>query len=401
MKLDVLRASLLGVSAYRRVMEHPVMEKVMHLLDCLYRKDGEGALLGYTDVFYSMRQFAISGLGELLHFHLRYDESPYAALVESGRRDPALESAARRDVETFVLLAETDCDRFLKEIQALLPDYYAPVVAGLPRWTADAPYSFDALTEFYRKNGASIFALHKAFVWEDEDLYHVRQPDIPALGALPGYEAQRDELMANTRALIEGRQVNNVLLYGPSGTGKSAAVKSLLGVPEFENLRIVELQKEGLSGIPKLVRRLADRRQKFILFIDDLAFDSDDRTYSLLKSILEGGVEPQPQNVAVYATSNRRHLVRQTFSDRMGDEVDRNETIEEKTSLADRFGLRILFETMNKERYLELVETMAAQAGVTMERERLRAAASTWEVYHQGFTPRTAQQFVLSLLTER
>ena len=398
MELNSLRASLLGVSAYGKVMEHPVITQAMALLRHLEAGDGEAALADYTGLFYSMRQFAISGLGELLHFHLRYDDCPYADLIQSGGSDPALEQAARRDIAAFAVLAGTPCGCYVDALRPLLPQHFAPVLDGLPHWSNDVPFTFEGIVQFYRDHGAGIFALHKAYVWEKETLIHVRQPDIPVLDDLPGYEEQREELRANTRALMAGRRVNNVLLYGPSGTGKSAAVKALLGMPEFEELRIIELQKEGLAGIPKLVRTLASRRQKFILFIDDLAFDSDDRTYSLLKSILEGGVEPRPRNVAIYATSNRRHLVRQTFSDRAGDEVDRNETIEEKTSLADRFGLRILFETMTKPQYLDLCVRLARRAGIGLEEPVLRARAATWEVYHQSFSPRTAQQFVLSLL---
>ena len=189
----------------------------------------------------------------------------------------------------------------------------------------------------------------------------------------------------------------NVLVQGDSGTGKSATVKSLLSLPGFEDLRLIEVQKEELGGMPELIRTLAGRRRKFILFIDDLAFDQDDRTYSVLKTILEGGLERRPSNVAVYATSNRRHLVRQTFSDRAGDEVDASETIQEKTSLSDRFGLRIPYLALNKIEFLALVDRMAEQAGIASGGEALHAAALRWEMRHPGRTPRTAKQFIASL----
>ena len=188
-----------------------------------------------------------------------------------------------------------------------------------------------------------------------------------------------------------------MLLYGDSGTGKSATVKALLHLEGFDDLRLIEVQKEGLADLPVLIRMLAGRRRKFILFIDDLAFDQDDRTYSVLKTILEGGLEPRPANVAIYATSNRRHLVRQTFSDRAGDEVDAFETIQEKTSLSDRFGLRIPYLTLNKADFLDMVERMAALYGVELERETLRAEAVKWEMHHPGRTPRTAKQFIAGL----
>ena len=210
-------------------------------------------------------------------------------------------------------------------------------------------------------------------------------------------ELQRGQVVANTQAMLEGHLVNNVLLFGDGGTGKSATVKSMLFRPGFGDLRLIEVQKEGLAQMPRLIRSLAGRRQKFILFIDDLAFDQDDNTYSIMKTILEGGLERRPANVAIYATSNRRHLVRQSFSDRAGDEVDAFETISEKTALAERFGLRIPYLTMSKADYLALVDHLAARAGVAMSAELLHAQAMTWEIRHAGRTPRTAQQFIASL----
>ena len=212
-----------------------------------------------------------------------------------------------------------------------------------------------------------------------------------------GYELQREQVIANTRAMLEGKAVNNVLLYGDSGTGKSATVKSLLSQPGFDQLRLIEVQKEGLADMPRLMRTLGGRRLKFILFIDDLAFDKDDTTYSVMKTILEGGLERRPANVAIYATSNRRHLVRQTFSDRAGDEVDASETIQEKTSLAERFGLRIPYLALNQGDYLTMVERMAELYGVKLDKQELRTGALRWEMRHPGRTPRTAKQFIASL----
>ena len=223
------------------------------------------------------------------------------------------------------------------------------------------------------------------------------RPGLPQPQDLLGYELQREQVEQNTRLLLSGRQANNVLLFGDGGTGKSATVKSMLYLPGMEDLRLIEIQKENLTGLPSLIRSLASRRQKFILFIDDLAFDQDDKTYSSMKTILEGSLEKRPVNVAIYATSNRRHLVRQTFTDRAGDEVDTFETISEKTALAERFGLRIPYLTMNKAGFLALVDHLADQAGVQMEREQLHAQAMAWEIRHSGRTPRVARQFIASL----
>ena len=240
-------------------------------------------------------------------------------------------------------------------------------------------------------------ARHKAFVWEDGTLIPVPHPDCPTSEQLMGYEHHRNQVVQNTRALLAGKYVNNVLLYGESGTGKSATVKHLLTLPGMEQLRLIEADKENLSGLPALIRSLEGQPLKFIIFIDDLTFDRDDPTYSVLKTILEGGVERRPQNVAIYATSNRRHLVRQTISERAGDEMDRNETIREKTSLADRFGLRILYQGLSRGEFLDLVDLFAAQHGCTLPQEQLHQQAIAWERHHGSTTPRTALQFVLSL----
>ncbi len=397
MELSALRAALLGLSAYKELMRTSVGRDAGYLLDYLHDKEGGEALENYTELFYDLRKEGYEGLGDWLWDWLRYNESPYSHLVDQGRSDPALENAARRDIDTLVLLAQTDCDRFIDAMKPLLGNEFAPVLAGLPRWRAAAPFDFDRVTQFYQEHGAGLLAEYRAFLWEDGRLVPVADPDCPKPEDLLGYEHQRGQVEQNTRLMLAGRQANNVLLFGDGGTGKSATVKSMLYLPGMEDLRLIEVEKENLTGMPGLIRSLAGRRQKFILFIDDLAFDQDDKTYSALKTILEGSLEKRPVNVAIYATSNRRHLVRQTFTERAGEEVDTFETISEKTALAERFGLRIPYLTMNKAGYLALVDHLAAQAGISMDPEVLHAQAMTWEIRHAGRTPRVARQFVASL----
>ena len=399
MELNALRAALRGISAYRDVTNTSVLSGIWMLLDALYQKNGEEALEEYVSRFHVLRSDGYEGLGDWLWDWLRYTETPYSRLIDQGKSDPALENAARRDIDTLVLLAQTDCDRFIDAMKPLLGSEFAPVLAGLPRWRASAPFDFDSLTQFYKDHGAGLFAKYRAFLWEDGVLVPVADPDCPRPEDLLGYEHQRGQVEQNTRLMLAGRQANNVLLFGDGGTGKSATVKSMLYLPGMEDLRLIEVEKENLTGMPELIRSLAGRRQKFILFIDDLAFDQDDKTYSALKTILEGTLEKRPVNVCVCATSNRRHLVRQTFAERAGDEVDTFETISEKTALAERFGLRIPYLTMNKADYLALVDHLAAQAGLDIPADRLHAQAMTWEIRHAGRTPRVARQFVASLNT--
>jgi hypothetical protein len=397
MNPSALRAALLSVSAYKSILKTPVMTCILRFLDTLCARQPEAALSAYTDLFYNLHQENYPTLGAWLADALRYDDSPYPRLIERGASDESLETAAERDVITFTLLASVDGQMWLDQLSDLLGADYQWLTSSLPQWSAAVPFSFEELTALYRTEGCGDFARYRAFVWENGHLFPVSEPDCPTADELLGYDSQREEVLQNTKALLAGRYVNNVLLYGESGTGKSATVKHLLTLPGMEELRIIEADKENLGGLPALIRSLRGRRQKFIIFIDDLAFDRDDPTYSVLKTILEGGMERRPDNVAIYATSNRRHLVRQTISERAGDEMDRNETIQEKTSLADRFGLRVLFQGLNKTEFLALVDMLADQRGVDLERDELHRQAVMWERFHASQTPRTALQFILSL----
>lgn len=397
MNLILLRAQLRGLSAFRSLLDTPLLKDALQLLDAAARRDGEGALAAYDQMFYRLKAEGYSGLGTWLWDTLRYTETPYGDLAGSGRSDPELERAARRDVETLLQLAQLGAEDIRVALKPILTEEYVSVLDNLPAWETGAPFTFEELAAFYQENGAGLYAKYRAFLWEEGRLVPVADPDCPHPVELLGYDQQRKQVLDNTRLLVEGKPSNNVLLFGDGGTGKSATVKSMLYLPGMENLRLIEIQKENLVGMPRLIRSLAGRRQSFILFIDDLAFDQDDKTYSSLKTILEGGLEKRPLNVAIYATSNRRHLVRQTFSDRAGDEVDAFETISEKTALAERFGLRIPYMTMSKSEYLALIDHLAGLYHVEMNREVLHAKAMEWEIRHAGRTPRVAQQFIASL----
>ena len=397
MNLILLRAQLRGLSAFRSLLDTPLLKDALQLLDAAARRDGEGALAAYDQMFYLLKAEGYSGLGTWMWDTLRYTETPYGDLAGSGRSDPELEGAARRDVDALLQLARLGAEDIRVALKPILTEEYVSVLDNLPAWETGAPFTFEELSAFYRENGAGLYAKYRAFLWEEGQLVPVADPDCPHPVELLGYDQQRKQVLDNTRLLVEGKPSNNVLLFGDGGTGKSATVKSMLYLPSMENLRLIEIQKENLVGMPRLIRSLAGRRQSFILFIDDLAFDQDDKTYSSLKTILEGGLERRPLNVAIYATSNRRHLVRQTFSDRAGDEVDAFETISEKTALAERFGLRIPYMTMSKSEYLALIDHLAGLYHVEMNREVLHAKAMEWEIRHAGRTPRVARQFIASL----
>lgn len=392
-----LRAVLASVSAYKNITRLPLMRQLQDFLKAMSAKQGEAALELYTGLYYNLAKEGYTSLGDYLHDHLRYDPAPYPESVAEGKENAGLTEAARHDVRMLATVANLPCAVLKNGILNALPPSWQSVPGTLPEWKAKCPFTFESLTDFYRANGAGIFARYRAFRWEKDKLYPVEDPDYATEEELIGYERQRNQVIENTRAMVTGRQVNNVLLYGESGTGKSATVKSLLGLPGLESLRIIEVDKDDLGNLSQLIRTLGHRPQFFILFIDDLAFDKDDRTYSALKTILEGGLEKRPANVAVYATSNRRHLVRETFSDRAGDEVDASETIQEKTSLSERFGLRIPYLSLDQNQFLALVSRLAELYHVMLPADELRTRAIQWVMHHPGRTPRTARQFIASL----
>jgi uncharacterized protein len=268
-----------------------------------------------------------------------------------------------------------------------------------PDWGALVP----ALVAHYAANGSGLFARHRAFRWTGEGFEPVRGLDTMPVGALIGYEAERALLRQNTAQFVAGYAANNVLLYGDRGTGKSSSVKALLsetarpGERGWEWLRLVEVPKARLADFPHIVARLRDRPERFILFVDDLSFEDGETQYKDMKAMLEGGLEARPANVAVYATSNRRHLIRERFRDRAdpdSDEVHAQDTVQEKLSFADRFGMTITFPTPDQRAYFAIVEGLAQQRGLPIDAATLRARAIEWAAWHNGRSGRTARQLV-------
>ena len=222
----------------------------------------------------------------------------------------------------------------------------------------------------------------------------VKYPDPQRLSELPGYEKEREKIIANTKALLAGMPANNVLLYGDAGTGKSSAVKAIANEFAPEGLRLVEVKKNQLYQIPDLMDKLAANPLKFILFIDDLSFTANDDNFAALKAILEGSVGGRAQNIAVYATSNRRHLIKETLSDRTGDDIHEADTRQELMSLSARFGLTVTFQRPDKVRFEEILLDLARQYGVQMPSDQLFIKGEAFAIRAGGRSPRVARQFI-------
>ena len=257
------------------------------------------------------------------------------------------------------------------------------------------------LQSYYRQTGSGMFGRYWAFKWENSvdgpKLAGVANPDPIRIEDLVGYEDQQEQIIRNTHQFVKGFSANNLLLYGDRGTGKSSTIKSLIHIFGPEGLRIVEVSKHDLLSLHSIIQRVEGRAQRFILFIDDLSFEESETEYKDLKAILEGSIEKPPENVLVYATSNRRNLVREFFSDREMDEVSSQDTYQEKLSLADRFGIKLVFPTPDKWEFLRTVEDIARKSGITMDKAKLHTLALEWVMWHNSRSGRTARQFVNDL----
>ena len=259
----------------------------------------------------------------------------------------------------------------------------------------------EALLTFYARYGYGDLAAYVVFRWDDEKnkIRGVEYFERTYMRNLIGYQRQKDQLIQNTRAFVQGKPANHVLLVGARGTGKSSAVKALVNEYEESGLRLVQVTKEQLRKLPEIMNTLRHYAgRKFILFLDDISFEDSDAEFKTVKSAIEGGVSSCPPNVRLYATSNRRHLVRETWREREQDELYRDDTINETVSLSDRFGLVIHYHTPDQEEYLAIINYMLSQKGIHLSPEELRIAGLRWEMTHSGRSGRTAQQFVAHYL---
>ncbi len=272
----------------------------------------------------------------------------------------------------------------------------------LPDWDNSA-YDFKAeyknRTDNIEKYGYGIYAKYYMFIVKDANIVPVKYPDEIKLSSLLGYEKQRQLIIDNTVALVNGKPALNVLLTGDAGTGKSSTVKAIANEYRDKGLRIIEIRKDQLRDIPLIIDNLSKNPLKFILFIDDLSFAKDDDNFSALKAILEGSVSARADNIVIYATSNRRHLVKESFSDRNGDDVHRNDTMQELISLSERFGLSITFSKPNKYEYLDIVKGIASERGLVMPDEQLEMEAERFAIGRSGRSARAAKQLVDKLLS--
>lgn len=353
--------------------------------------------------------------GNLLQQYLLYliarDENIFSSTLQhsGGKIGNGLRNALVQDI---VLLQEFFATDFRQQVDMeLLGNYEPTVYKDSPAFTALQDAFLDSsarpeelinmLTQYYLRHGYGEIADYAAFRWQGAiGLTGIEHYDAIRLSDIIGYERQKASLVKNTAAFLSGRPSNNVLLVGARGTGKSSSVKALANEYFSRGLRLVEVAKSELQSLPKLMDVLRKYHQHFIIFLDDLSFEEFEIEYKYLKSVIEGGVETKPSNVLIYATSNRRHLIKETWADRSEnlDELHRADAVNEKISLSDRFGIVLSFIAPSQQEYLAIVSELARKQAVTLPPEELKTAALQWEISHTGRSGRTAQQFINHLL---
>jgi hypothetical protein len=360
-----------------------------------------------------------------LTFLLIMDENPFSITCEKiGARDGSVNYFALNDFRVFRELFAYDFGALEEKLGidcfSRLTDYRAiekpelmynksvsEKVQSLSEeleTAADEEEFFRYVTKFYESYGVGLFGLNKAFRIHPGEregqvtFQPINNMDKVVLNDLVGYEIQKKKLVDNTRAFVEGKKANNVLLYGDSGTGKSTSIKAIVNEFYGSGLRMIEIYKHQFKDLASVIAQVKNRNYKFIIYMDDLSFEDFEIEYKFLKAVIEGGVETKPENILIYATSNRRHLIREVWKDRSDMETDteihRSDTMEEKLSLANRFGVTINFSKPSRKEYYHIVIELARKNGIEMPDDEICSEASKWEMSHGGLSGRTAQQFV-------
>lgn len=360
-----------------------------------------------------------------LTFFLVTNENPFSITCEKvGANDGSVNHFAKNDFRVFRNLFHFDFSQIEQELGIDCFSHLSHYKAiGKPElmynknvsekiialsaeleMAADEDEFFDSVTAFYKDYGVGMFGLNKAFRIKessreaDVSFVAINNMDKVMLDDLIGYEIQKKKLIDNTRAFVEGRKANNVLLFGDSGTGKSTSIKAIVNAFYPQGLRMIEIYKHQFKDLSNVIAQIKNRNYRFIIYMDDLSFEEFETEYKFLKAVIEGGVETKPENILIYATSNRRHLIKETWNDRSDVKVQngmhQSDTMEEKLSLVNRFGVTINYSKPSQKEYFNIVTQLAHRQGITMSDEELRAEANKWELSHGGISGRTAQQFV-------
>ena len=380
--MKTLKEKLGTLCIFRTLLEDDVISALCAYLDA----PTSSAYAGFAAVLYERG----GNIGEYIKELCANSENVYVKTVGLGKPVPkymreSLESELEILQEVAELNRETLCS--LIGYSGFLPEFTTTALR--------LKEIYLHRTEHVGRYGYGIYAANRTFCVDEQGrIVPVRHPDQTELSDLVDYERERTVIIDNTKALLQGKPAANILLTGDAGTGKSSTVKAVANALGNEGLRIVEVRKDQLRSIPKILDELSGNPLKFILFIDDLSFSKDDDNFNALKAVLEGSVAAKSGNVVIYATSNRRHIVKETFSDRAGDEIHRNDTMQELISLSDRFGIHVTFSKPDRETFLHIVHHLAAANGIELPTEELDGLAERFALERGGRSARLAKQFV-------
>ncbi|MDR3560210.1 MAG: ATP-binding protein [Negativicutes bacterium] len=399
---------------YRNLLKDPLVQKLQTILTGSAKED-----LMYELTAGLIAQAEKLGLRDnLWQSYLVYliarDENVFSTTVEKnrGKIGTGLKQAVIHDLAILREFLRSDLAAcgditFICDFSPTGTDHYQDFSAFTalllqPSAELAAEELAGRMIEYYTRYGCGKTAGFAAFRWDEETgLAGIKHLDGIRLEDIVGYEYQKEVLTNNTEAFLANKPANNVLLVGARGTGKSSSVKGLVNRYFANGLRLVEVPKFQLRHLNKIIEALRGRSQKFIVFLDDLSFEEAETEYKHLKSVIEGGVEAKPDNVLIYATSNRRHLIRESWADRAdtkGGDIHSADSVQEKISLSDRFGITLTYPAPDQNEYLRIVETLAAQHAVTLPQEELHKRALRWEMSHSGRSGRVAQQFIKHIM---
>ncbi|ADG72091.1 ATP-binding protein [Brachyspira murdochii] len=385
-----IRIGFSNIVIFRNIIKTKVIKKLLKFLE-IYNDNNKIKVIDYySDFLYELFKYNDT-IGDYILEQIFKDDNIYInKYIRNKNINDALKNALKNELNFFELLSSFDFNMlFSKEysvskIENKKIDFYSIYINHI---------------NDINKKGYGIFYNNNMFTLDDKkNIIPAKHQDMQDIKQLYGYERERSKVIANTKSLLEGKKANNILLYGDAGTGKSSTIKAIANMFKDEGLRLIEVKKNQLSFITDIIEMLSVSPLKFIIFIDDLTFSSNDDTFSYLKAVLEGGVNSFPNNVLVYVTSNYRHLIKENFNDRQGDDIHIEDTIQQIMSLTNRFGIIITYQRPNKDLFSDIVLSYAKENNIKMSKEELIKQAESYAIRSAGRSPRAAKQFIETLL---